>query len=127
MDAHSSRVKFTFGLLIVICLIALYLGVRQKQRAATESIPFASPVRTVTEVGNDWRSDVARILSEYDRTQDARAAEQSLLALRVVEGDQDLHLKFVLAFHAIGESRPEGKTQLTEVRRRFETSSDVIR
>jgi hypothetical protein len=126
MDAHSSRVKFTFGLIVVICLVAVFLAWRQKKQP-DEVIPLSAPVRTVEEVGSDWRSDVTRILSEYDRTQDARAAEQGFLALRVVEQDQDLHLKFVLAFHAIGESRPEGKVQLTEARRRFESSSGVIR
>jgi hypothetical protein len=79
MDAHSSRVKFTFGLIVVICLVAVFLAWRQKKQP-DEVIPLSAPVRTVEEVGSDWRSDVTRI---YLSIKGCSRSEQGFLALRM--------------------------------------------
>lgn len=125
MATSPSQGKFTLILLGAICLIALFLALRSRIYSTTPVSPSVSPSTPVT-VASDWRADVTRILAEYDRNQDARAAEQALLALHVVDQDRETHLQLVLAFHALGESRPEGKAKLADARRLF-LSSDVVR
>lgn len=126
MEGSHPRFKWTVALIFAICVIAGILAWKERNRSSEVVIPNAPP-RSVEEVAGDWRSDVTRLMAEYDRTQDARAAEQGFLALHVVDQDRDLHLKFVLAFHALGESKPEGRAELAEARRRFESASPVIR
>lgn len=128
MEASSTSAKFTLGLLGAICVVAIVLAIRGHffQRN-TEYVNVETPVRSMNEVASDWRADVTRILSEYDRSQDARAAEQGLLALHVAQGDQALHLQLVLAFHALGESRPQGKADLVAARELFGSGANVVR
>lgn len=126
MNTLTSQTRYLIGLLIVICLVAGILAIKKQFEPTMVVLPDA-PVRSEMDVAESWRADVARTLSEFDQNQDARAAEQSLLALRVVDRDRELHLKFVLAFHALGESRPEGKSDLSEARRLFASSASVIR
>lgn len=123
----TAQMKFTLGLLASICLIAGVLAIFQHRSPSPIVTIPTTPARTETAVASDWRNDVTRILSEYDQNQDARAAEQALIALHVVNQDREVDLKLVLAFHALGESRPEGKAQLAEARRLFLSTSSVVR
>jgi hypothetical protein len=127
MEASSTSTKFTIGLLGAICVVAIVLAIRNHFQPSPEYTNVETPVRTMTEVASDWRTDVTRILSEYDRSQDARAAEQAMLALRVAEADREIHLKFVLAFHALGESQPQGKADLAAARQLFASNTNVVR
>ena len=128
MEASSTSAKFTLGLLAAICVVAVILAIRGHFFVRDlEPSASVSPIRTMDEVANDWRTDVTRILSEYDRSQDARAAEQALLALHVADVDRDVHLKLVLAFHALGESQPQGKVDLAAARELFASNANVLR
>lgn len=127
MNPEIPQTKFTLALLVIVCLIAGVLAFRQRHQSVVTTPPEAATARSQADVAGDWRADVTRLLSEYDQNQDARAAEQGLLALHVVDQDRELHLKIVLAFHALGESRPEGKAELLEARRLFVSSAGMLR
>ena len=127
MALRISQGQGTFLLLGVVLVVALVLGLRSKFMPTPAIIVPETPKPTVSDVASDWRGDVTRILAEYDQSQDARAAEQALLALHVADQDREVHLALVIAFHTVGESKPEGKSQLTAARTRFASGSSVLR
>ncbi len=123
------RTRFGFlmvGLVLVVCLILLV-----RQRLSPPLSPELQPVEPIANVTPDaapidptvlsqeWQRSVTEILGEYDRTADARAAKERLLTVRVPANGRDVHLALYLAFNALSESRPEGKTKLATARTTF--------
>lgn len=122
------RTRFGFvmvGLVLVVCLILL---ARQRFFPAvptelvpiepTAAAPAAVPVDPMV-LAEEWQRSVVAILEDYDRTADARAAKERMLTVRVPANGRDAHLALYLAFNALSESRPDGKTKLAAARAAF--------
>jgi hypothetical protein len=122
-----TKANYLLGLLGVIGICAAVLALRTQTHEPVTPSPTGAVARPVAEIRADWQAGVVRILSEYDRTQDAKAAEEGLLELRVAEGDRDLHLELVIAFQALTDSRAGGKGQLQAARTHFEGRETMLR
>ncbi|MBP7134188.1 hypothetical protein KBA73_03145 [Patescibacteria group bacterium] len=113
------------GALLLLGVVVLASGgVALHSRYKKDSVTPVSPVTTSSpaEIRSGWRTSVQTIFAEYDRTQDAEAAKNGLLALRVVAPDQEVHLALVLALQGMTESRVGAKQALEAARQRFDGS-----
>ncbi len=123
---------FMIGLVLIACLALL---VRQKFFMGEGGRPL-TPVEPVgmipltpidpVELQAEWRTAITSVLADYDRTGDARSAKERLLAVRVPASGRDVHLALYLAFNALSESRPEGRTKLAEARTTFQAQAAAI-
>ncbi len=120
---------FMVGLVLIVCLVLL---VRQKFFVGGGERPLTpvEPVGTIpltpidpAELQAEWRTAITSVLADYDRTGDARSAKERLLTIRVPASGRDTHLALYIAFNALSESRPEGRTKLMEARAAFSTTS----
>lgn len=126
------RQRFGFvmvGLVLVVCLILL---IRQRffPSGAEKPLPLVEPVATIpltpidpVELQAEWQQAVNSVLADYDRTGDARSAKERLLTIRVPGSQRDTHLALFIAFNALADSRPEGKTKLVAARASFTTAA----
>lgn len=132
-----SFVRQRFGLIMVAIVLVVCIGLLVHQHffpstastfapvtngTPTATVPSEPPPQPMepAELRAQWQAAVATVLSDYDRTSDARAAKEHILAIRVPAVDRDVHLALFLAFNALSESRPEGKDQLKAARSQFE-------
>ena len=113
------------GVVVVVCAVLVirqkFFGGSNELSAPVQPIP-SIPLNPIdpAELQADWRQGITSILADYDKTGDARAAKERMLTVRVPGTGRDVHLELFLAFNALGDSRPEGKTKLAEARADFE-------
>lgn len=121
------------GLVLIVCFMLL---IRQHFFSTSTPSPLTpvEPVATIpltpidpVELQTEWGQAVTSILADYDRTGDARSAKERLLTVRVPGSGREAHLALFVAFNALAESRPEGKTKLAAARSLFTTASSTSR
>lgn len=116
----NQRIALLLLLVVVLVSGGVALHTRYQKGSAISTAPVSNS--SPTEIHAAWRTSVQVIFAEYDRTQDAEAAKNGLLALRVIAPDQEVHLALVLALQAVTESRAGAKQSLDLARQRFDRS-----
>jgi hypothetical protein len=117
ISKNTIRLVLLLAVVVIACVLLIKNG---WPKAPNIPVIVPSTTMSTTELHASWRTSVQSALFQYDKDQDARVAEQTLLAMRVTEQDRDAHLALTLAFHTLAQSRAEGKAQLTQARAQFE-------
>lgn len=125
------RARLGIVMVVLVLIVCVVLLIRQY---VSPSLPSASvsdgssarsqpPIISSTELEAQWKQSITSILTDYDKTSDARSARERVLALRVPAAEKDLHLALFMALNALTESRAEGATELMAARALFTSST----
>lgn len=120
------------GLVLVACIALLvhrHFSSGNEEAPLTPVEPYSAlPLTPIdpAELQADWQRSVNEILTDYDRTGDARVAKERMLSVRVPGSGRDAHLALYVAFNTLAESRPEGKAKLAAARATFQTMTATL-
>lgn len=108
------------GLGFGIVFVAVLGGVVWMMRGSQPTQPQAVlSSRSPERLRADWREGVDTALREYDATQNAAQAKQTLLMLRVPTESREQHLALVLAFEALIQGAAQGPDRLERARAEY--------
>ncbi len=110
------RRLMVFLFLAAVCAVLVGFYIANRPRAGVRSSP--APVVSQEDMRRAWLSGVARVLADYDRSHDAQAAENVLLALTVPTQDER-HINLVIAFHALAANEKNAEALLAVARAAF--------